>query len=88
MLTTIRNDWSLGSVLSTHASAISGNQRPLTGYLVLCMGFTTMILVKVCTWLFRKKNIDVPLVLFDCEFSEQGIMYLFNEILESWFCEK
>jgi hypothetical protein len=27
-------------------------------------------------------------VLFDCEFSEQGIMYLFNEILESWFCEK
>jgi hypothetical protein len=52
------------------------------------MGFTTMILVKDCTRLFRKKNIDVPLVLFDCEFSEQGIMYVFNEILESWFCEK
>ncbi len=88
MLTTIGYDWSYGSVLSTHTSAISSNQRPLTGYLVLCMGFTTMILVKDCTRLFRKKNIDVPLVLFDCEFSEQGIMYVFNEILESWFCEK
>jgi len=56
----------------THTSAIAGNQRPLAGYLVPHgMGFTTMILVEVCTRLFRKKNIDVPLVLFDCEFSEQ-----------------
>jgi hypothetical protein len=47
-----------------------------------------MILVELCTWLFRKKNVVVCLVLFDCEFRKQGIMYLFNEILESWFCEK
>jgi hypothetical protein len=78
----------MGSVLSTHTLAISGNQLPLTRYLVLCMGFTTMILVKVFTRLFRRKNVVVPFVLFDCEFSEQGIIYVFNEILESWFCEK